>query len=120
MASAVSFHEEADAELEIAFEWYYLRSEFVASRFAEELSKAIAMISEAPKRWPIAASWRTEIPPSPFSFCGCLSRGSIGDSSSRRGAWASKTWLLEEEALGNDKFVAISAQFPLFHFTQRA
>ena len=55
MASGVSFHEEASAEFESAFEWYYLRSEFVASRFAEEVSNAITMISEAPKRWPIAA-----------------------------------------------------------------
>jgi hypothetical protein len=54
MASEVSFHEEGSAEFEIAFEWYYLRSDFVASRFAEEMNRAITMISDAPKRWPIA------------------------------------------------------------------
>jgi len=53
MASEVSFHEEASAEFEIAFEWYYLRSEFVASRFVEEMNKAIVVISDAPQRWPI-------------------------------------------------------------------
>jgi plasmid stabilization system protein ParE len=55
MASEVSFHEEASAEFEAAFEWYYLRSEFVASRFVEEMNTAIAAISNAPQRWPIAA-----------------------------------------------------------------
>ncbi len=54
MASEVRFHEAAGAEFEAAFGWYYLRSEFVASKFAEEMSHAIAMISDAPKRWPTA------------------------------------------------------------------
>jgi plasmid stabilization system protein ParE len=38
----------------MAFEWYYQRSEFVASRFAEEMNRAISVISDAPKRWPMA------------------------------------------------------------------
>jgi hypothetical protein len=54
MAGEVRFHERAAAEYEAAFEWYYQRSEFVASRFAEEMNRAIAMISDAPKRWPMA------------------------------------------------------------------
>jgi plasmid stabilization system protein ParE len=54
MASEVRFHEDAGAEFEAAFEWYFLRSEFVASKFAEEIGHAIAMISDAPKRWPKA------------------------------------------------------------------
>jgi plasmid stabilization system protein ParE len=52
MTREVSFHEAASAEYEAAFEWYLLRSEFVASRFAEEMRHAIASISEAPDRWP--------------------------------------------------------------------
>jgi plasmid stabilization system protein ParE len=52
MESEVSFHEDASAEYEAAFEWYYERSEFVASRFSEDMEHAIAMISNAPKRWP--------------------------------------------------------------------
>jgi plasmid stabilization system protein ParE len=52
MAGEVRFHEEASAEYEAAFEWYYLRSEFAASRFAEEVTRAIVQISESPKRWP--------------------------------------------------------------------
>lgn len=40
--------------LKLPFEWYYLRSEFVASNFAEEMNHAIAMISDAPDRWPTA------------------------------------------------------------------
>ena len=52
MASDVSFHEQASAEYEAAFEWYYLRSEFAAASFAEEIARAISEISKAPKRWP--------------------------------------------------------------------
>lgn len=52
MASEVRFHEHASAEYEAAFEWYFLRSEFAASRFAEEVNRAIGQISESPKRWP--------------------------------------------------------------------
>ena len=54
MTVEVKFHEDAVAEYEAAFEWYYLRSEFVASRFAEELNRAIAVVSDAPKRWTVA------------------------------------------------------------------
>jgi toxin ParE1/3/4 len=54
MKGEVRFHEDAVTEYEAAFEWYFLRSEFVASRFAEEINRGIAMISDAPKRWPIA------------------------------------------------------------------
>jgi plasmid stabilization system protein ParE len=54
MTSDVSFHEAASEEFEAALEWYYLHSEFVASRFEEEMSRAIAAISDAPKRWPTA------------------------------------------------------------------
>jgi plasmid stabilization system protein ParE len=55
MRSEVSFHEDASAEFEAAFEWYYLRSEFVDSRFAEEMNQSIVLISDAPNRWPSAA-----------------------------------------------------------------
>jgi len=54
MKGEVRFHEDAAAEYEAAFEWYYQRSEFVASRFAEEMNRAIAVISDVPKRWPMA------------------------------------------------------------------
>jgi hypothetical protein len=54
MKGEVGFHEDAVADYEAAFEWYFLRSEFVASRFAEEMNRAIATISEAPNRWPTA------------------------------------------------------------------
>jgi plasmid stabilization system protein ParE len=54
MTCEVNFHEAANKEFEAAFEWYYQRSEFVASKFAEEMSQAVAMISDAPNRWPAA------------------------------------------------------------------
>jgi len=38
MRSEVSFHGDGGAEFEAAFEWHYLRSEFVSSRFSDEMS----------------------------------------------------------------------------------
>jgi plasmid stabilization system protein ParE len=53
MKGEVRFHEDAVADYEAAFKWYLLRSDFVASRIAEEMNRAIATISEAPDRWPM-------------------------------------------------------------------
>lgn len=47
----IEFHEEAGIEYEAAFEWYFVRSHLVASRFAAEVDRAIAAIAEAPTRW---------------------------------------------------------------------
>ncbi len=47
----VEFHEAASLEFEAAFEWYLERSEPVASRFADELNRAVSQISESPQRW---------------------------------------------------------------------
>ena len=41
----VEFHEEASSEYEAAFDWYFARSELAASKFTEELSRAIGMIA---------------------------------------------------------------------------
>jgi plasmid stabilization system protein ParE len=54
MAVEVSFHEAASLEFEAAFEWYFARSEFAATKFAEDVNRAITMISDSPKRWPAA------------------------------------------------------------------
>lgn len=51
-AKSVEFHEEASAEYEEAFDWYFTRSEPTASKFANELAQAIGMIAKAPQRWP--------------------------------------------------------------------
>ena len=51
-AKSVEFLEEASAEYEAAFDWYFTRSEATASNFANELAQAIGMIAEAPQRWP--------------------------------------------------------------------
>jgi len=48
----VEFHEEASAEYEAAFDWYFTRSAMAASKFAGELGHAIGVIAEAPQRWP--------------------------------------------------------------------
>ena len=49
---SVEFHEEASAEYEQAFDWYFAHSELSASKFANDLGHAIGMIAEAPRRWP--------------------------------------------------------------------
>jgi len=51
-AKCVEFLEEASAEYEAAFDWYFARSEASASKFSSELAQAIGMIAEAPQRWP--------------------------------------------------------------------
>ena len=51
-SKTVEFHEEARLESAAAFEWYFERSEMAASRFVVELNRAIALIAEAPQRWP--------------------------------------------------------------------
>ena len=48
----IEFHEEASREYEAAFGWYFERSELAASKFAEELERAISNIAKAPGRWP--------------------------------------------------------------------
>jgi toxin ParE1/3/4 len=50
----VEFHEAASPEYEAAFEWYFERSEQAALRFALELNRAVALILEAPQRWPVS------------------------------------------------------------------
>jgi plasmid stabilization system protein ParE len=51
-AKAVEFHQEASAEYEEAFDWYFTRSQPAASKFAIEIGHTIGMIAEGPQRWP--------------------------------------------------------------------
>jgi toxin ParE1/3/4 len=53
VAKPIEFHDEASAELEAAFDWYFARSERVASEFLQDVNRAIEMIIEAPERWPV-------------------------------------------------------------------
>jgi plasmid stabilization system protein ParE len=50
----VEFLDEASAEYEAAFDWYFTRSELSAANFTAELAHAVSMIAEAPQRWPAA------------------------------------------------------------------
>ncbi len=50
-AKPVRFHEDADAEYEDAFDWYLARSPHAAAEFAAELSRAVELIAQAPRRW---------------------------------------------------------------------
>ena len=48
----IEFHEGASEEYEAAFDWYFARSELAASKFVEELGRAVGIIAKAPQRWP--------------------------------------------------------------------
>jgi plasmid stabilization system protein ParE len=48
----IEFQEEALAEYEAAFDWYFERSRLAAQKFSTELNQAVASISESPQRWP--------------------------------------------------------------------
>ena len=54
-ARAVELHEAAAVEYDAAFDWYLQQSEDAALRFAAEIDRALAQISEAPQRWVMAA-----------------------------------------------------------------
>jgi plasmid stabilization system protein ParE len=49
-ATPIEFHEAAAAEYEAAFAWYLERSEIAATRFAQEVSRSLDLISAAPHR----------------------------------------------------------------------
>jgi plasmid stabilization system protein ParE len=48
----IEFQEQAMAEYEAAFDWYFERSHLAAQKFSAELSQAVISISESPQRWP--------------------------------------------------------------------
>ena len=51
-AKSVEFHEEAAREFLAAIDWYFSRSEAVASRFVLQVTSAVRLIAESPQRWP--------------------------------------------------------------------
>ena len=52
---SVEFHDDAVAEYNAAFDWYLERSPDAALKFDAEMDRALAQISEAPRRWAAAA-----------------------------------------------------------------
>jgi len=49
----IEIHPAALAELKSAVEWYLERSEPAADEFVAEVDRAIALVIESPRRWPI-------------------------------------------------------------------
>jgi len=47
----IEFHEDAAAEYEAAFDWYFERSRLAAQKFSDELRQAVENIAKAPQRW---------------------------------------------------------------------
>jgi plasmid stabilization system protein ParE len=52
MTYRIRFFEEAAAEIEHQRAWYRRRSLEVESSFLDEIDRAIALVLEAPERWP--------------------------------------------------------------------
>ena len=52
MISPIEFHEAAFAELDAAFDWYFVRSARVAAAFLDEIERALSLISRSPQTWP--------------------------------------------------------------------
>jgi plasmid stabilization system protein ParE len=67
---ALHFFEEASDEAEEARRWYRERSEPAESAFLSELDHAIAVVLEAPNRWPrhIVGTRRYVFPIFPYSL----------------------------------------------------
>jgi plasmid stabilization system protein ParE len=52
-ASTARLHDEASIEYDAAFDWYLQRSEESAISFDVEVNRAIQLIIESPRRWPM-------------------------------------------------------------------
>jgi toxin ParE1/3/4 len=50
---AATFHDEASAEYDAAFDWYLERSPEAALKFDAEVDRALAQIIQAPRRWAV-------------------------------------------------------------------
>ncbi len=64
----VEFHEAAALEYEAAFDWYLERSWAAAEKFADEVSRAVSKIAEAPRRWPAGKLKTRRFLPARFPF----------------------------------------------------
>lgn len=64
------FVEEASGEAEEAQQWYRERSEAAAAAFLNELDHAVAVVMDAPHRWPkhIAGTRRYVFPTFPYEL----------------------------------------------------
>lgn len=51
-AKALEIHPSALSDLKSAISWYLERSEPAAIEFAAEVDRAVALVVEAPGRWP--------------------------------------------------------------------
>jgi plasmid stabilization system protein ParE len=61
MRANVKFNDEALKETRLAIKWYRERSHQAARNFIAELDRAIAVIQEAPHRWPEFVSGQRRI-----------------------------------------------------------
>jgi toxin ParE1/3/4 len=52
VTKSVEFHEAAFAELDAAFDWYFVRSRRIAAAFLDEIDRALYLIATSPQTWP--------------------------------------------------------------------
>jgi len=76
----IEIHPAALAELKSAVEWYLERSEPAAREFVAEVDRAIALVIESPRRWPLAGlrAQHAQICFAAVSFRGHLPRKGFG------------------------------------------
>ena len=48
----VTFHPEAQAEYEVAYDWYWARSATAARRFEKELLRILGLVADSPHMFP--------------------------------------------------------------------
>jgi plasmid stabilization system protein ParE len=98
-AKSVEFLEEASADYEAAFDWYFTRSEATAANFANELARAIGMIAEAPQRWPAGPYGARKFLLHRFPFAVVLPRATLRNPSPGHCSRPSAARLLERPNL---------------------
>jgi toxin ParE1/3/4 len=52
-ADEITFHDEAAAEYDAAFDWYLARSPDAARRFDTEVQRALQQVLDNPRRWAV-------------------------------------------------------------------
>ncbi|WP_224372815.1 type II toxin-antitoxin system RelE/ParE family toxin [Hyalangium versicolor] len=56
----VEFHPAADKEVDAAVEWYEVQLSGLGAEFFAELGRALGMLTESPRSWPLWPGARTE------------------------------------------------------------
>ena len=93
----VVFHPDAAEEFAEAFAWYSARSQAVGRRFEDEVERAVELIAESPRRWPVYDERHRKLLLRRFpylivyrEFEGCLWIVAVAHGHRRPGYWRSR------------------------------